>query len=364
MIFVGAHFTRAQEAKIEAKTAQPQEPVWVRATLDDHDQHEDVNVSVLKDWNWSIARLRDTADDMLGATLQPVGDTLRTQLGIPAGEGLVVEGLRGEGASAQAGLQQNDILLSLADKPLGTAADLIKQLKGAGDSPAPLKILRGGKPVTIQVRPIYRVTLGPVGEQQTEHYIGISVIGPNDATRAQLGLTDGKGMVVNEVEKGSPAEKAGVKKYDIVLELDGKPIDSPESLKRQVEAAQDNPTTLKILRAGKPVTISVLAATRKVEAYPNPEAAYRLLLLNQPQADLIRFDVPRLGLVNTAQPALGTVNTVQSPSGTVNTLQSGPVDANDLRQRLDHLEKELTAVRAALDKINETLKANQGNKRD
>ncbi len=38
-------------------------------------------------------------------------------------------------------------------------------------------------------------------------------------------------------------------------------------------------------------------------------------------------------------------------------------DANDLRQRLDHLEKELTAVRAALDKINETLKANQGNKR-
>jgi uncharacterized protein YceH (UPF0502 family) len=38
-------------------------------------------------------------------------------------------------------------------------------------------------------------------------------------------------------------------------------------------------------------------------------------------------------------------------------LQDGqPADANDLRQRLEQLEKELAAVRATLDKINETLK--------
>ena len=103
---------------------------------------------------------------------------------------------------------------------------------------------------------------------------------------------------------------------------------------------------------------------RKVEASPNSEAPYRVLLLNRSEGDLLRYaDVVRLGLANIPQPALGTVNTVQSPLGTVNTIQSGPVDANDLRQRLDHIEKELSAVRAALDKINETLKANQGNKR-
>jgi serine protease Do len=341
MIFIGAYPTRAQEATtlkavIQAVPDQAQTVLQANPEVD-----------------WLFA-LRDTADDMLGANLQPVGDALRAQIDIPSGQGLVVEGLRGDGACAQAGLQQNDILLSLADKPLGTVGDLIKQLKAAGESPVPLHILRAGKPVTIQVRPIYRVTLGPVGEQKTEHYIGISVVGPNDATRAQLGLPEGVGMVVNEVEKGSPAEKAGVKKYDIVLELDGKPIDSPESLKRQVQAAQKPPANLHILRAGKPMTISILAATRKVEAGPNPEAGYRMLLLNRAEGDLAR-----LALGTTLQS--GPVDFNQSVQKSL--VQNGHlVDANDLRQRLDHLEKELTAVRTALDKINETLKANKGSK--
>ena len=352
MAFLAAFPAQGQETKTLnsirdlVTPVQAEDLVSVRVTLDDQP-----NPSALR--NSRIATFWDTADDMLGANLHPVGDALRAQIDIPSGQGLVVEGLRGDGACAQAGLQQNDILLSLADKPLGTVGDLIKQLKAAGDSPVPLHILRAGKPVTIQVRPIYRVTLGPVGEQKTENYIGISVIGPNDYMRAQLGLTDGKGMVVNQVEKGSPAEKAGVKKYDIVLELNGKPIDSPESLKRQVQAAQEYVSALKILRAGKPMTINVLPATRKVEVSPNPEAGYRTLLLNTAEVDMARL-------------ALGT--TIQSGPVVVadqflrqSLVQNGQsVDANELRRRLDHLEKELTAVHAALDKINETLKDKKG----
>src|SRR5207253_11191539 len=141
-------------------------------------------------------------------------------------------------------------------------------LKAAGDSPAPLKILRGGKPATIQVRPIYRVTLGPVGEQKTEYYIGISAVGPNDAVRAQLGLPEGHGVVVNEVVSGSPADKAGIKKHDIILELDDKLINTPEKLAGIVQDAKDRLLQLKILRAGKHLRISVTAAMGKLEASP------------------------------------------------------------------------------------------------
>jgi membrane-associated protease RseP (regulator of RpoE activity) len=297
--------------------------------------------------------LKSSADDLLGANLQPVGETLRAQLDIPEGQGLVIEGLRAEGACAQAGLQQNDVLLFLADKSLRTTDDLIKCLKASGDSPVPLKIRRAGKPVTIQVRPIYRVTLGPVGEQRNEHYLGISVVAPNDATRAQLGLTDGNGMVINEIEKGSPADKAGIKKYDIVLQLNDKRIDSPEALQRQVQAAQDHPANLKILRAGKPIMIPVLAATRKVDVSPTLGGNELLLYLNRDSPLRMIYDLPSIGQSGLTY-QLGQ-----------NLVQNGqPADAGDLRQRLDHLEKELTAVRAALDKINETLKANKRSKGD
>src|SRR5262245_49317730 len=93
-ISLGACSAQAQEAK---PTALGPVPVNIY-----YDQSASSNQSAL---NWTIARLWDSADDLLGATLQPVGDTLRAQLDIPAGQGLVVEGLRGDGASAQVGLQ-------------------------------------------------------------------------------------------------------------------------------------------------------------------------------------------------------------------------------------------------------------------
>jgi C-terminal processing protease CtpA/Prc len=274
-------------------------------------------------------------DELLGATLQPVGEALRAQLGLAAGQGLLVASVRGDGPSAQAGLQPNDVLLSLGDKPLAAAADLTLHLKAAGEAAVPLKILRMGKPLTLQVRPIYRVTLGPAAEHKTEYYLGISLDTADPALRAQLELPAGQGVVVKEVASGSPAEKAGVKKHDILLELNGKPVDSPETLTRQVQVAQDKPATLTLLRAGKRLTIQVTAAARKVQVSPDQES--------------VRFwMVPQYRSWNRVY-AARVLQPEWSKAG-------APAGNDELRQRLDNLEKELKAVRSTLDKINETLK--------
>jgi C-terminal processing protease CtpA/Prc len=281
-----------------------------------------------------------------------VGDALRAQLDIPTGRGLLVASLRGDSPSAQAGLKQNDILLSLADKPLAAADDLTKQLKAAGDSAVPLKVLRAGKPITIQVRPVYHVTIGAAREQKTEYYFGVSIEPADEALRAQLSLPSGQGVLVSDVVSGSPAEKAGVKKHDIVLELGGKPIDSPQTLASQVQTAQDKPTTLKLLRAGKPVTLPITGAVRKVETNPRQEAM-RFWMVDHQAA---------------------TVATLLRDSRMNETAAHR---AQDLRERLDHLEQELKALRRiedvekelkalheVLDKVNESLKAGKGTRPD
>jgi PDZ domain len=242
-------------------------------------------------------------------------------------------------------VEANDVLPTLADKPLAAADDLTKQLKAAGESAVPLKILRAGKPLTIQVRPIYRVTLGPVKVQKAEYYIGVSVDAADDAVRAQLGLPSGQGVVVSEVVKGSPAEKAGIKKYDVLLELGGKPIESAQALARQIQSAQGKPITLTVLRAGKPQTISVTGAIRQGETNLSQESM-RLWLLGQPSS-------PATGKFIFSLPQEPLSGTPVAPTG-----------AGDLRQRLDHVEKELHALRIAVDKVNETLRANKATKRD
>jgi serine protease Do len=284
-----------------------------------------------------LGAIRDPADELLGATLQPISDALRAQLEIPAGQGLLVASLQGDGPSAQAGLKQNDVLLTLADKPLASVDDLTKQLKAAGEAAVPLKVLRGGKPVTIQVRPNYRVTLGPAVETKSEYYIGVSLEPVDDAFRTQLALPADQGVLISDVVAGSPAEKAGVKKHDIVLELGGKPVASPDALASQVQAVRDTPTTLKLLRAGKPLTLAVTGAVRKVEASPYQEA--------------IRYWVTPRAPLNVYLQDYRELR----DAAVLERAQVG--GAEDLRQRLDNLEKELKALREALDKVSEALKA-------
>jgi serine protease Do len=305
-----------------------------------------------------LGKFVDQSDEFLGVTLQPIDSVLRAQLEVPNGEGLLVASLRSDGPSAKAGIKQNDVLLMLADKPLAAADDLAKQLKAAGESAIALKLIRAGKPLTIQVRPIYRVTIGPADEQKTEYYLGVSINPIDDALRSQLDLPAGQGVVVNDVVKASPADKAGVKKNDVVLTLGDKPIDSPEALSHNVQAIKTKSTTLKLLRSGKLIIVPITGAARTVTVPPSRETIH-LWLMDQPQEvlfrDGIRHSIRSFPLANA-----------------VDFTAKGPVASEELKVRLDRvdnelkalrriesLEKELKELRQALEKVNESLKASK-----
>jgi len=79
-----------------------------------------------------------------------------------------------------------------------------------------------------------------------------------DELRAQLDLADGEGLLVTDVVTGSPAEKAGLKKNDILTKIDGKAVKGEESLAKfmsTAKAGQD--ATLTVLRKSKVVTVKV-----------------------------------------------------------------------------------------------------------
>jgi serine protease Do len=75
---------------------------------------------------------------------------------------------------------------------------------------------------------------------------------------AALGLKDAKGVILPQVTEGSAADKAGVKKGDIVLKFDGKPVEDEVDFRRRV--AMKKPGTkvkMVVLRDGKRKTITV-----------------------------------------------------------------------------------------------------------
>jgi hypothetical protein len=94
----------------------------------------------------------------------------------------------------------------------------------------------------------------------------------------QLGLEAGRGVTLTEVVEGSPAEKAGFRANDIVLEFAGKPVtDVPEEFTRQVNEAKAGKVDAVVLRRGKKVELKGIelgdpqpAPPRRLNVRPAP----------------------------------------------------------------------------------------------
>lgn len=87
----------------------------------------------------------------LGVGLATADDTLRSQMSLPAGEGLVVTNVESDSPAAKAGVLVNDVLLNLDGKPLTTTEALTEQLQALADKSVSLELLRRGKPAMLTV---------------------------------------------------------------------------------------------------------------------------------------------------------------------------------------------------------------------
>lgn len=92
----------------------------------------------------------------------------------------------------------------------------------------------------------------------TRGWLGVTVQALNDELAASFGLKNTNGALVNEIVKGSPAEKAGLQRGDILLAYDGQTIEEMSDLPRLVAATPiDKSVNVKIFRDGKERTVKV-----------------------------------------------------------------------------------------------------------
>jgi serine protease Do len=95
-------------------------------------------------------------------------------------------------------------------------------------------------------------------------YLGVSIADLTDQMARQFGAPAGtRGAFIQNVEKGGPGEKAGLKAGDIVLAFNGKPVDSAGALTILTTSSNPGATvTLSIMRDGKRQDVRVTLGTR------------------------------------------------------------------------------------------------------
>jgi Do/DeqQ family serine protease len=112
-------------------------------------------------------------------------------------------------------------------------------------------------------------------------WIGASGQGVTSDMAEAVGLSHPTGVMINQIFPGGPAERAGLKRGDVVTAIDGKPVDDPGSLRfRLATLPVGGQATLDVLRNRQPVQLHV----RLITAPENPPAQKTLLTGEQPLA--------------------------------------------------------------------------------
>jgi serine protease Do len=185
-------------------------------------------------------------------------------------KGALVQNVVPNAPGAKAGLQPGDIVVSLNGKPVESPSQLTRSVSSiAPGGKATLTVLRDGKKrdftITVAKRPDEEALArgeGLSGEEGAEpdsptakksggaEKLGMAVEALTPQIARQLGAEGDQGLVVVRVTPGGPADKAGLRRGDIVLELNRKPVAKVEDMVAQVKALKPNDTALLRVRRG------------------------------------------------------------------------------------------------------------------
>jgi serine protease Do len=111
------------------------------------------------------------------------------------------------------------------------------------------------KTIVSQLRDTGKVTRG---------YLGVRFQPLTSDLAKSFGLDSDKGALIASVEKDTPAEKAGLKAGDVILEFDGKPINEGNELPRYVAATPvDKKVTMVIFRDGSKQNVTLTVGVLK-----------------------------------------------------------------------------------------------------
>jgi serine protease Do len=192
----------------------------------------------------------------LGAWIQNVTPQIARSFHLPKAEGVLLSDIAPAGPAARAGLAKGDIVLQMDGQPVNDPTQF--QLKVSMTPPGSnvtLKIFRNGSESTVTVKlgelPAKGEQAQGQGAGSTSSLQGLSVDNLTPDIARQLRLpANTRGVVVTDVEPGSAAAEADIRRGDVIEEVNRKAVNNVSDFNRIVSSLGNQEVLLLINRAG------------------------------------------------------------------------------------------------------------------
>jgi membrane-associated protease RseP (regulator of RpoE activity) len=225
----------------------------------------------------------------LGVDIQDVTPERVSELKLKEERGVEVTMVDQDAPAGKAGLKEHDVILEFNGTKVESGEQLRRLIRetpsGRGVT---LGISREGNPMTVNVQLADRgkmvaeympqVIMPKNFEMPEVHFpsqvlqmrlspiLGIQAEGVGRQLGEYFGIKDGEGLLIKSVEKGGPAEKAGLKAGDVIVRTGDEKVTDRSDLSRILRTHRTGgKVALTIVRDHKEQTISVDVPERKVK---------------------------------------------------------------------------------------------------
>ena len=177
---------------------------------------------------------------LLGVTITTIDEESAKALGAEVDSGALVSNIEPDSAAEKAGLLVDDIITRVDDKKIDNSRELANAigLKGSGEEIG-IEFVRDGKSHTVTAT---------LGQQSVSRSAGTEIHpGLAGAQFTTSSTSTAGGVVVTEVEPGSPAAQRGLRSGDVIIAVNRRPV---QDLRELRAVAQGNRILFLLVRRG------------------------------------------------------------------------------------------------------------------
>lgn len=222
-----------------------------------------------------VVTTRSTRQGWLGVQIQDMTSKLAKKKNLSTEEGALVTKVTEKSPAEKGGLKEDDLIVEFNGHAIYDGDDLSKAVRRTKPgTTVSVTVQRKNEKKTLQVtigkmkKTAWPFAVSPMapglrhyGFMQSTSTYGLTIRDLNSQLGEYFGVPEGKGVLVDEVEKESDAEKAGFKAGDVIVRVGSDSVedvtDVQEALRDQKEGEK---VDIEVLRKGSRKTLTLTAS--------------------------------------------------------------------------------------------------------
>ncbi|MGE3537138.1 MAG: DegQ family serine endoprotease [Candidatus Tectimicrobiota bacterium] len=199
----------------------------------------------------------------LGVAIQGIGPDLVKAFNLEDTHGALVAEVVSDGPAAKAGLQRGDVIIGFNGTKVQDSTELPRLVAAlAPGTKSQVEVVRSGKkmsiPVTLGTLQEEKETVAKLQPSDVEESLGLRVENITPEAARSLRLENTKGVLVSQVAPDSPAAEAGIRRGDVVREINRQPVTDLESYNEATaHIPPDTPALFLLERRGSSLYVAL-----------------------------------------------------------------------------------------------------------